>query len=90
LDRDRKLRQTYGITLQDYEVRYLQQKGMCGLCGNTHPNTGRHSSLCVDHDHKTGRIRGLLCHRCNRALGLLGDGAVILRRALNWVEFSNE
>ena len=53
-----------GVTDEDYARLLAAQGGGCAICGNP-PKTRR---LHVDHDHKTGRVRGLLCHRCNRAL----------------------
>ena len=53
-----------GITDADYQLLLAAQGGHCALCPNT-PKTRR---LHVDHDHRTGKVRGLLCHRCNRAL----------------------
>jgi Recombination endonuclease VII len=53
-----------GVTDSDYAALLALQGGGCAICGNP-PKTRR---LDVDHDHKTGRVRGLLCHRCNRAL----------------------
>ena len=53
-----------GVSIADYERMLAAQNGGCAICGNA-PKTRR---LDVDHDHKTGRVRGLLCHRCNRTL----------------------
>ena len=53
-----------GLTLAAYEALLEAQGGGCAICGAT-PKTRR---LDTDHDHKTGKVRGLLCHRCNRAL----------------------
>lgn len=53
-----------GVTDAEYERMLAAQDGHCALCPST-PKTRR---LHVDHDHKTGRVRGLLCHRCNRGL----------------------
>jgi hypothetical protein len=53
-----------GISDTDYAALLEAQEGGCAICGNS-PKTRR---LSVDHDHATGRVRGLLCHRCNRAL----------------------
>jgi len=55
----------YGITVEQYEQFLIDQNGVCALCGQ--PPTKKR--LNVDHDHNTGRIRGLLCHHCNIALG---------------------
>ena len=53
----------YGITIEGYSVMYDAQQGLCAIC-NTHKKT-----LCVDHDHATGQIRGLLCSTCNLHVG---------------------
>lgn len=65
----------YGLTPNDYEYKHGQQQGLCAVCQQpevSHNQWGL-MRLAVDHNHKTGDIRGLLCMRCNRALGLLGD-----------------
>lgn len=60
--RDRYLQRTYGINQEQYDQILEVQNGKCAVCGGT-----RHTKpLHVDHDHKTGAIRGLLCFRCNR------------------------
>lgn len=61
--RDYRLRKTYGITSEDYERMLDGQGGGCFICGNK-PKEGRY--LQVDHNHKTGFVRGLLCYYCNR------------------------
>jgi hypothetical protein len=67
----------YGITPEDFDRMKDEQGGVCAACGQ--PETGRNQHgplpLAVDHCHATGVVRGLLCMRCNRALGLLGDSA---------------
>jgi hypothetical protein len=62
--RDRTLRYRYGITLVDYQRLYEQQQGRCALC-NQSEYEADWRRLAVDHDHNTGRVRGLLCIRCN-------------------------
>lgn len=62
--RDARLLKKYGITGSQYELRLLNQGGACAIC-RRFPKTKR---LCVDHDHKTGQVRGLLCYMCNRKL----------------------
>ena len=57
-------RRQLGLSVEDYDAMLAAQGGVCAICGNP-PKTRR---LDVDHDHKTGKVRGLLCHRCNRAL----------------------
>lgn len=84
--RSRALGYRYGgrITQAEYEALLAQQGGGCAVCGQ--PETrkgGRH--LAVDHDHETGEIRGLLCMRCNLALGRLRDDPSIWRKALAYL-----
>jgi hypothetical protein len=60
----------------------LQKHGdKCAICRAENQSNGRRTRLAVDHCHTTGRIRGLLCHRCNTALGLLQDSPELLGRA---------
>ena len=72
------LKRKYGITVEQYEVMVKKQGGGCAICGRP-PAQG--SSLHVDHDHDSGRIRGCLCFRCNNALGDLGDSPDMLVEA---------
>jgi hypothetical protein len=77
--RDAYLRRTYGITLDEYKRILAVQEGECFACGYI-PGPGKRA-LNVDHDHKTGLVRGLLCGQCNRALGLIKrDSPEILER----------
>jgi len=64
------LRTNYGITHDDYDRMFAEQGGVCAICG-TSPPPG--SFLSVDHDHKTGKVRKLLCNPCNQGLGAFGD-----------------
>jgi hypothetical protein len=70
-DRSR-LKYRYGVSIEDYERRVSLQAGKCAIC-NRVPTSGRGKRLQIDHDHTTGRFRGLLCHKCNTALGTFGD-----------------
>ena len=74
-----KLKHRYNITTDEYAQRLKQQHGKCAICHGDCP-TGK--QLAVDHDHKTGAVRGLLCTRCNVALGHLGDSVELLARAI--------
>jgi hypothetical protein len=76
------LQDQYGITTEEYNALFEEQRGLCKLCNNKERGTRR---LSVDHDHATGRVRGLLCVRCNSALGTLGDNVEGLERALAYV-----
>ena len=78
----------YGLTQEDYEQRLAAQGGGCDICGGP-PGRGRGGKLrryCVDHDHKTGRLRGLLCKDCNAALGHARDNPATLRQLADYVE----
>lgn len=61
---------TYGLTKEQYDQLYASQEGRCYICRRA---TGRTRRLSVDHDHKTGFVRGLLCRPCNTFLGHLRD-----------------
>ena len=85
--RNWKLLQNYGITNQDYEQMLENQGFCCAGCG-LHQNI-LEKKLHVDHDHVTGRVRGLLCGNCNRALGLVKDNLETLVRLHEYLEKSN-
>ncbi|WNI19174.1 endonuclease VII domain-containing protein [Actinacidiphila sp. ITFR-21] len=78
----------YGITVEDYERLLQEQGGVCAICKKpeTSARQGKVIQLPVDHCHATGRVRGLLCHRCNRAIGLLGDDIDLLKAAIGYLE----
>jgi hypothetical protein len=73
----------YGISKEEYEELSRSQNGLCAVCQK--PNIRDHF-LCVDHDHETGFIRGLLCHRCNRSVGFAQDDPQTLRRLADYIE----
>ena len=65
----------FGITPEDYDRLHESQNGLCAVCHRPESAVlhGKVKRLAIDHDHETGAIRGLLCTRCNTALGLLQD-----------------
>jgi hypothetical protein len=71
--RDSEYRKAYGISLAEYDHLYRQQSGKCAICGTQDAGSRRKLRLCVDHCHRSGRVRGLLCNRCNIAVGLFND-----------------
>lgn len=75
----------YGITLLDYENLLNEQNFLCKIC-KTSETSKKKMGLAVDHCHETGKVRGLLCNRCNRALGLFVDNVEILTEAVNYLE----
>lgn len=78
------LRKNYGITLEDYNRMHEEQKGVCKICERPEPT--KYYNLAVDHCHKTGKIRGLLCSPCNRALGFLQESSEIVLKAHQYLE----
>ncbi|MGH9178293.1 MAG: endonuclease VII domain-containing protein, partial [Acidimicrobiales bacterium] len=81
-DRRSYLKRTYGITPEVYDELLARQEGVCAIC-RRQPTPG--ISLHVDHDHDSGRIRGLLCFRCNNALGDFDDDHDRLYAALRYL-----
>ncbi len=79
-----KLKSAFGITLAEYEERLAGQNGLCAICQR--PQGIDKRRFAVDHCHSTGRIRGLLCIRCNSALGNFKDSKTLLTLALNYLE----
>lgn len=61
------IKHLYGIDRDIYMKMYKEQNGKCWICGKKYPlfSNGTYGTLCVDHDHKTGKVRKLLCHSCN-------------------------
>jgi hypothetical protein len=82
LDRKRNLAR-YGITEDRYEEMFNAQNGVCAICKGIN-RSGRR--LSIDHDHKTGEVRGLLCSQCNSAIGLARESLDILRKAVIYLE----
>lgn len=82
--KEKKLIKAYGITLKEYNNRISRQNGVCAICKNENPpNSG---SLAVDHDHITGKVRGLLCIMCNRGLGNFYDNVEYLQSAIEYLK----
>lgn len=77
------LKANYGLSLDDYNAKYAEQEGCCSIC-HTH-QLELTKSLHVDHCHTTGKIRGLLCFKCNTLLGKVNDNPEILASAINYL-----
>jgi hypothetical protein len=82
--RANRLKLKYNLSLEDYNAMFSRQNGKCSICKKH--QTKLDSALCVDHCHKTGKVRGLLCSNCNLALGLLNDNCRLLLEAINYIE----
>jgi hypothetical protein len=85
---ERCIKNKYGIAPADYYRMLDEQDGACAICHATEDSYGR-SKFCVDHDHKTGLVRGLLCTHCNRVIGLFKDSAELARSAATYLEGSS-
>jgi len=83
--RDQYLQKTYGITSSEFDLLNEQQQGRCAICGIKGEHN-RWGVLVVDHCHKTGDVRKLLCNNCNTGLGLFKDNPKLLRTAALYLE----
>ena len=83
-NRERSLKKKYNLTLKERDEMAAKQNYQCSICGVAEKDMGR--ILSVDHSHKTDKVRGLLCHSCNGALGLVKDDIGILIKMINYVE----
>jgi hypothetical protein len=79
-----KLLSKYGITLDQYRVMLNSQGNCCAICKTTTPDTKSNKFFYVDHNHKTNKVRGLLCYHCNIALGMIRDNISV---GLSLVEY---
>lgn len=90
LQTDGHLKRKYGISIEDYNRMLREQNGICAICHQPERAgyRGKPRSLAVDHCHKTGKVRGLLCMRCNRAIGLLSSQEDLQRAVAYLAKFS--
>lgn len=83
--RNWNLRRRYGITHQQYETMLAAQGGVCAICGSGEPGANK-KFFSVDHDHKTGKLRSLLCDFCNNGLAKFKERPDVLRLAAEYLE----
>lgn len=84
--RRQHLNRLYGITPQEYDEMMEKQRGLCAVCGCEEPgDRWRSARLHVDHCHKTGKVRSLLCCACNQAIGLIKDNVSIARAMADYL-----
>jgi hypothetical protein len=83
-NRAAQLKHKYGLSTVQYNQLLQSQNGCCGICGTNAP-TGI-GTWHVDHCHTSGQVRGLLCSKCNHALGLLNDDRTILLKAIDYLD----
>ena len=84
----RHCKRRYGLTLKDVEKMLEDQNHLCAICREEgfQMNDRVYHGLNVDHCHTTGTVRGMLCHNCNRALGLMKDDIERLKAAIKYLE----
>lgn len=82
------VKRTYGLTFCQWVDMFEYSSGMCYICGSRGFKLQEKNflKLAIDHDHKTGEVRGLLCHNCNRALGLMQDNVLTVKKAVEYLE----
>lgn len=87
-----RLKNDYGITIEEYESILDSQGNVCKICGN--PETAKFrgvlKSLAVDHCHKTGLVRGIICDSCNVGIARFRDNPDVMRAAIQYLEDFNE
>jgi len=91
LKRTKRGLKKYGLTLIDYDTMLTAQDFRCKICGTTNPNgpddsTARKTRFSVDHCHTTGKVRGLLCTKCNTGIGMFGDDMSLLASAISYLK----
>jgi hypothetical protein len=84
-NRSAHLKQRYGITINEYNDLLVKQNVRCAICDSTNTKDGKAKKFYIDHDHKTGKIRGLLCRHCNLLLGFSNDDVNILLKSINYL-----
>lgn len=87
----RQIKHNYGITKAEWLAMYAAQEGLCGICSKPlsteqFKTAGNRQSTCIDHDHDTHKVRGLLCHSCNLGIGNMQHDVATLQRAIEYLE----
>ena len=86
--REKSFIRTYNITIKDYNLLLQQQNMVCAICKKPeirkHKN-GKKYNMAIDHDHNTGKIRGLLCNKCNTSLGLLDENIQNMKNMIKYI-----
>lgn len=88
--RDRLMRFKYGIEISDFEAMLSLAGGLCEICRGPPTVYHGYGTLCVDHCHATNKVRGLLCNKCNQALGLFKDSILNLESAVGYLKERSE
>lgn len=88
LERPGNIKRKYGISIEEYNAMYETQKGRCACCGQSETAVhwkGKKRQLAIDHNHATGRVRQLICHRCNIILGLAKEDPELLKQTADYI-----
>ncbi len=89
-EKHNSLKKAFGITLEQYNAMLKAQNGVCAICGQpekrSYKATGRVMQLAVDHCHKTGKVRALLCGPCNHGIGNFREDAELIHKAIAYLE----
>jgi hypothetical protein len=80
-----RLRYKYHLTLDELYSMHISQNKKCKICKTEYEDVTKHGGLYVDHCHKTGKVRGLLCRNCNNLLGVAKDDVTILQNAIEYL-----
>lgn len=86
---DYDLRRNYGISMDDYDKMSVAQGHRCAICNSQEMGKNK-SRFSVDHDHITGRIRALLCNKCNQGIELMNDDPELLEKAAKYIHTFRE
>ena len=79
------MKSLYGLDWEAYNTLLDRQGGKCAICGLLSTRNGAPLKLAVDHDHDTGEVRGLLCDKCNRGLGMFNESKERLQAAIDYL-----
>ena len=88
LNKSRHLKSKYNITLEQYNQMFDEQRGVCAVCGTPAKDLKR--NLAVDHNHRTGKIRGLLCFSCNSLIGRIEKNPLLIPTMMKYIRTRNK
>ena len=86
--RRRHYKSRFSLTVEEFDEMLEQQDGVCVICKKLETMKNKHGvirHLCIDHDHETGKVRGLLCDSCNRGIGCFGDNIEYFLNAIKYL-----
>ena len=80
------VKRNYGITIKEFDMQVHVQKNRCAICSTEFIHDAMTTKPVVDHDHETGKVRGLLCRKCNQGIGNFGENREVMKRAIEYVQ----